>query len=387
MTSTDQIGYLHKYDRNQGQGRRAAIQQAIVGYSCAVNPAAGIEIEKEQGHCPRGLQQPQHQVAVQHERHRQQTFMAPARSMTHGFAVGLFLTESNGGQHIGAEIDGEDLHHAEGQRHRQGHVEQEGHYLGHVTGEHVTGKFLHIGEYRAAFLDACHDRRKIVVKQYHLRCFARDVGAGQAHRHTDVGGTQRGRIIYTVARHRDHATPMFQGADDFEFLLGRGACKHPRARFKSRYQLALAQGFQFFAVHHRLHGCMFIEQASTARNGLGGVGVITGDQHHLYACGATTGERCGHFDAQRIIAAQKAKQAQAALKLIDRQRRSTGRQIPRRHGDDPCTRRGQSTLCRVDAREQASVDRERDTRFDERGDLCTQGFPCALAGKLRVSLP
>ena len=54
----------------------------------------------------------------------------------------------------------------------------------------------------APFLDRGDDGREVVVGQDHVGGILRHVGAGDAHRHADVGRLQRRGVVHAVAGHR-----------------------------------------------------------------------------------------------------------------------------------------------------------------------------------------
>ena len=74
---------------------------------------------------------------------------------------------------------------------------------------------------RAAPLDRLHDRREVVVGQDHDRGLLRDLGAGDPHRHADVGALQRRRVVHAVARHRDDVALAAEDVDEVDLVLGR----------------------------------------------------------------------------------------------------------------------------------------------------------------------
>ena len=54
----------------------------------------------------------------------------------------------------------------------------------------------------------------------------RHVGAGDAHRHADVGALQGGRIVHAVARHRHDLPARPERFDDAHLVLRADARKH-----------------------------------------------------------------------------------------------------------------------------------------------------------------
>ena len=90
------------------------------------------------------------------------------------------------------------------------------------------------------FLDRTHDRGELVVGQHQRGRLLGHFGAGDAHRHADVGGLQRRRVVNPVAGHR-HDMPLgLQGFDDTHLVLGRDAREH-RALLHEGGKLTLGQ--------------------------------------------------------------------------------------------------------------------------------------------------
>ena len=61
---------------------------------------------------------------------------------------------------------------------------------------------------------------EVVVGQHDVGRFLGDVGAGDAHRHADVGGLQRGRVVHAVAGHGDDRAVRLQRLHDAQLVLG-----------------------------------------------------------------------------------------------------------------------------------------------------------------------
>ena len=73
----------------------------------------------------------------------------------------------------------------------------------------------------AAVGDGTDDRGEVVVGEDHHRGLLGDLGAGDAHRHADVGGLQRRRVVHAVAGHRDHVALLLEQPDEANLVLGR----------------------------------------------------------------------------------------------------------------------------------------------------------------------
>ena len=129
------------------------------------------------------------------------------------------------GQHVGAEIDGQDLDDRERQRNTENDKREIRDQLRHVRGENVGEEIADIGEDGAAFLDRGDDAREVVVEQHHVGSFASHVSAAAAHGDADVGFPQGRCVVHAVARHGDDCALLFQRADDAHFLFREYASK------------------------------------------------------------------------------------------------------------------------------------------------------------------
>jgi hypothetical protein len=107
---------------------------------------------------------------------------------------------STGGDHV----DPEQLRRQERQRDtRDDRREQDEREAG-IGRQNPDDELCEIVEDAAPFLHSGFDRGEVVVGQNHVGRFLRDIGAGDAHRHADVGLFERGRVVDTIAGHRDH---------------------------------------------------------------------------------------------------------------------------------------------------------------------------------------
>ena len=79
-------------------------------------------------------------------------------------------------------------------------------------------------------LDRLDDGREVVVGQHHHGGVLGDLGAGDAHRDTDVGALQCGRVVHAVAGHRDDPALPLEQLDQTDLVLRRDAGDDARRR-------------------------------------------------------------------------------------------------------------------------------------------------------------
>ena len=155
--------------------------------------------------------------------------------------------EGEGRQQVGADVEGEDLQHGQGEREvpdRQ-RPQHEGRQLGDVVGEVVGQEATDVRTSGPAELDRGHDRLETVVEQHDVGRLAGDLGARGSHRDADVGRAQGGSVVDAVAGHRHDVPARLQGDGDPELVLrrdagddgavdGRAAPRAPRRRRAGR---------------------------------------------------------------------------------------------------------------------------------------------------------
>ena len=95
------------------------------------------------------------------------------------------------------------MHRSKRKRDAEQHEGEIWNEFGNIVNEDVGQEFADVLEYRSPFLDRVDDAREIVVEQHHVRGRTGDLGAGDAHRDTDMRSLQRRRIIDAIAGHRD----------------------------------------------------------------------------------------------------------------------------------------------------------------------------------------
>ena len=171
---------------------------------------------------------PRNRYARDQKTRGQEPIVAPAgRSSHHGPARWL-RTETERGDHVGAEIDGENLDDGQRERDPRERERQVRHQLRNVRRQDVRQELADVVEDGTSLFDAIDDACEVVVQQDHIRRFAGDVGPGDAHCDPDVGRPQRGRVIDAVSGHgndlplplkrRHHPQLLVRGharADDF----------------------------------------------------------------------------------------------------------------------------------------------------------------------------
>ena len=83
-----------------------------------------------------------------------------------------------------------------------------------VRGKQELDRFTDVVVNTSSLCYGCNDRRKVVIRQDHIRHGFRDIRAGDSHPDTDICLFDRRCIIHTVPGHGSHAVKGLPGFDD-----------------------------------------------------------------------------------------------------------------------------------------------------------------------------
>jgi hypothetical protein len=155
-----------------------------------------------------------------------------------------------------------------------------------------------------AYTSRVDDRGEVVVEQHHVGRFLAHFGAGDAHRHTDVGLLQGRGIVDAVAGHGHHLSIGLQGFHDAQLLLGR----HARVDAAAGHCLLQGGGGHGLKLAAEDHLTVGVGEADRRTDGTGGERVIAGDHHRPDPGSATGGHGLGHLRAGRIELGHQAQQ-------------------------------------------------------------------------------
>lgn len=139
----------------------------------------------------------------------------------HDIKLGVLVCEGNGGNHISSEINAENEHGSERQRHLEGNEEQEGGNLGNVGGESVGNGLLQVVENKATFFNTVDNGREVIIEQKHISGVLGNVRA-RAHSDTDIGLLDSRGIVDTVTSDSHDVTEALASIDNKKLLGGSG---------------------------------------------------------------------------------------------------------------------------------------------------------------------
>ena len=186
---------------------------------------------------------------------------------------------------------------------------------GHVHRDHEDDGLAQVGKHAPPVAHRGDDRREIVVQQHQRGGFACDVGAPRAHRHADVGGLQRRRVVDAVAGHRHDLAAGPERLHQAQLLLGLDAAEdmrvgEPRAQRRHR-STPSAPPRDDRAVGGQPH---------LARDRQRRGRMVAGDHHDTDAGGTALGNGLRHIRAHRILQPDQAEELELEVMLVARQR-------------------------------------------------------------------
>ena len=236
-----------------------------------------------------------------------------ARRAVHQPGFGGLAAERERGQGVGAQVDGEDLHHGQRQRDRpagQGE-DQERHDLGDGVGEDVADELADVVVDPAARLDGGGDGGEVVVGEDHGGRLAGDVGARAAHGDADVGAAQRGRVVDPVAGHGHDLALGPQRVGDAQLCFGRAAGEDDLGSGAEQLvEVVLGHRVQLAAGDHA-HPAGADADAAGDRGG--GQPVVAGDDVDADAGPVRALDRGGDLGPRRVEHGGQPEQAQVPL--------------------------------------------------------------------------
>ena len=106
------------------------------------------------------------------------------RLTLHDVALGLFVGQGDGGDHVSSQIDTQNCDGTQWEGHISQDEEQEGTDLGNVTGQCVGDGFLQVVEDQTTLLNTSDDGGKVVVQQDHVSGLFAHIRASNTHSHT-----------------------------------------------------------------------------------------------------------------------------------------------------------------------------------------------------------
>ena len=235
----------------------------------------------------------------------------------HHVVLRWFDTEAQPQQSISHQVEPQQLQRE--QRHGLGHratqqdernrPQQHDGDFSDVTGDGELDEAAQVVVDHPAFLDGRDDGGEVIVAQHHVRGLLRDIGAGDTHRHADIGLLQRGRVVDAITRHRDHLALSLQRTHDAELVFRRDAGEHGHAAHRLP-PLRVGQPVEFRSGEDRIG-----TEAQFTGNHRRRERMVTRDHHRANAGGDAPGDGILHLRTWRIDDANHADENQILLGL------------------------------------------------------------------------
>jgi hypothetical protein len=178
---------------------------------------------------------------------------------------------------------------------------------------------------------------EVVVGQHHGGRFVGHLGAGEAHRDTDVGLAQGGCVVDAVPGHRDHVAAGLQRAHDPDLVLGGDPGDHADV-VEPAGQLGVVGHRVQLGSGHRLAG-----DAQVGGDGAGGHRVVAGDHPYPDARVAALGDGHAGLGAGWVDDADQRDQhdpVEQVLRVVDAVQVGEG-EVLRADGEHPHALAGQ----------------------------------------------
>ncbi len=248
--------------------------------------------------------------------------------------------EGEGREAVGHQVDPQQLGGQQrlAQAPEQQEAEEHHQHFADVGGEQVVHHLLQIGEDGPPLTDGPHDGGEVVVGEHHGGGLLGDVGAA-AHRHSDIGGTQRRRIVDPVARHRHCGARRLPRLDDLHLVGGI----HPGVdadALHAIFEIRNGGAAQLAAGHDLMP---FSEQAEVLGDGSRRDLVVTRHHHHPHPSLARFGHGRPGLGTQLVAHAHHPHQHQLRFGLAE---------IGGRFGENPVGERqgAQASPCQLGSR-------------------------------------
>ena len=331
-------------------GRGGVVQQ--LGCQCLQvrQPDARLLPHQQVGaHREARFQQAEEEVGALHHVAIEQGGLAAARRLVHQPRFRQFRPKAKGRQQIGAEINGQDLHHREGGGDAEGHHRQERRGLREVRHQDVGDELADVAHHAAAEAHGLDDGGEVVVEQHDVGRFTGHVCSVFAHGQSHIRRPQRRGVVDAIAGHGHHLAQIAVGLHQAQLLLRCHAGEHQAgAVLEQAAQMHIADLGEGRALDHphRIGAAVLrlavpvgvsarrrIQQADLVGDRLGREAVVAGHHRHLDAGLAALADGLAHLRPWRVVEADQADQGELALQDLRRQGLQIVAAAAQRHPD------------------------------------------------------
>mmetsp|Transcript_7970 Transcript_7970/g.18802 ORF Transcript_7970/g.18802 Transcript_7970/m.18802 type:complete len:302 (-) Transcript_7970:2168-3073(-) len=247
---------------------------------------------------------------------------ARARRARHNARLCRVEGQSRRRETIRHEVDPEEGHRRQNLGKAEDDREEDAHNLADVGRDQVADEGLGVGVDSSPLLNRAHNRREVVVGQYHLRRTLRHRRPG-SHCDADVRCLEGGRVVDSVPGHRGRVSWSAFAAGDLEqlddVLLVDGLCAREKARVLDRLRLLRVRHRRELLARERLAGHVLasLKDADHSADGLCSLGVVARDHHDTDACFLALPDRVLDLLPGRVEDASEADESEVRLDLLE----------------------------------------------------------------------
>mmetsp|Transcript_41234 Transcript_41234/g.117651 ORF Transcript_41234/g.117651 Transcript_41234/m.117651 type:complete len:512 (-) Transcript_41234:236-1771(-) len=262
-----------------------------------------------------------HEGALPHPAEHDGLLLGPRPHLEDGLVARLHA-QGDGGRQVRDQDQEEDLQGRAHHRDLEDHADEDLQDLGDVHRHDEGDELLDARVDCPAFLDRGDDGAEVVVRQDHLGGALGDLGALDAHGHSDVSLVKGRRIIDAVTRHGADITLPLEGLHNLDLVLrlrAREALGALRDGVDLRGAEVAAVRPQVFAVRGRALVVVGPQDPDVLCDGYGGLEVVACDHDHADAGALRQGHGLLDAVAVRVPGGDEAHELQvlaALLKLL-----------------------------------------------------------------------
>src|SRR5574341_554363 len=205
---------LHQDDPQERGGRGLPDERMVKGERHAPAPPALVEHQEIGGERADGADESEENITSQEQGPVNEPVLPRSRRIFHNVRLRPLDAERKGGDGLGAEVDGKDLHDRDGQRNVEDRVQDVRDRLRGQMGEDIGDELPNIFKDRPALLDRVYDGREVVIQQDHVRRLLGHVRPGESHGDADVGPFERRGVVHAVAGDRNPLALILQDVHD-----------------------------------------------------------------------------------------------------------------------------------------------------------------------------
>ena len=229
----------------------------------------------------------------------------------HHILGGSLGAQGNGRQHVGAEVDGQNLQDGQWQRNLAQHEGQIWHQFRDVGGEDVGDEFADVFVDCPSLFNGIDDGAEMIIQQHNVGGLTRNIRSRTAHGDANVGHAQGRSIVDSIPCRGYDLAFALQCLNDQHFLAGADSGKNDFRRIQSDLERG-GTHLPYFVARDDARRCSSY-QIDFPRNGQGGDRVIASDHDYSQAGLVAALNRCPNIRSGRVFQTDQPAQDQLIL--------------------------------------------------------------------------